>query len=82
MGTKYGRQHQKLRAEWDIQVQEGGVSCARCHEPIHPGTPWDLGHRDDDPAQYSGPEHRRCNRGTARIWKQRAEQPTGYAWFE
>ena len=30
-----------------------------------PGTPWDMGHRDDDPTRYAGPEHRRCSRATA-----------------
>ena len=84
---KYGAAHQKLRAEWKVQVEQGGIHCHHlpaCLEPdtrIHPGSKWDLGHRDDDPTQYTGPEHPRCNRGTARIWKQRAEQTTTYGWF-
>lgn len=37
--------------------------CARCHEVIHPGDEWDLGHRPD--GSPSKPEHARCNRGAA-----------------
>lgn len=85
--AKYGKAHQKLRAEWKVQVEQGGVYCHHlpaCLEDdtrIQPGSDWDLGHRDDDPTQYTGPEHRRCNRGTARIWKQRAEKVESYGWF-
>lgn len=86
-GSKYGYQHQKLRAEWKPIVDAGGVHChhlPECLEQdtlIYPGSRWDLGHRDDDPTQYTGPEHPRCNRGTTRIWKQRAEQSKEYQWF-
>lgn len=85
--AKYGHAHQKLRAEWKVKVDAGGVHCHHlpaCLEQdtrIHPGSRWDLGHRDDDPTQYTGPEHVRCNRGTARIWKQHAEQTAEYQWF-
>lgn len=86
--AKYGPEHQKLRAEWKTRVDAGGVHChhlPHCLEEdtnIYPGSRWDLGHRDDDPTQYTGPEHTRCNRGTARIWKQRAEQTKSYGWFD
>lgn len=84
---QYGAAHQKLRKEWAKQVDAGGVHChhlPHCLEDdtrIQPGSDWDLGHRDDDPTQYTGPEHRRCNRGTARIWKNKAEQTREYQWF-
>lgn len=59
----YGHAHRKLRAEWKPHVDAGTVECWRCGELIEPGEPWDLGHADDDPDQYNGPEHRgRCNR--------------------
>jgi hypothetical protein len=59
----YGTAHQKLRARLAPIVAAGGVRCARCGHPIIPGTPWDLGHADHDRTVYTGPEHRRCNRG-------------------
>jgi hypothetical protein len=61
----YGSAHQQLRAKWAVKVKRGGVPCARCGEPIVPGTPWDLGHDDNDRSTYSGPEHASCNRGAA-----------------
>lgn len=85
--TKYGYAHKKLRKEWNAKVQDGGVTCHHlpaCLEPdpnIYPGAKWDLGHRDDDPTQYTGPEHPRCNRGTARIWKDKATKADTYQWF-
>lgn len=77
---QYGAAHQKQRREWKTKVDRGNVACYRCGEPITPGTPWDLGHDDDDPTITRGPEHRKCNRGTARIWKNKAEQKD-YQWF-
>jgi hypothetical protein len=59
----YGNEHQKLRKRWTPKVERGDVNCARCGKPIDPGSPWDLGHDDQDRSRYSGPEHRRCNRG-------------------
>jgi hypothetical protein len=48
-------------------VEAGVVRCARCDELIEPGEPWDLGHVDGtERTIYSGPEHRRCNRATAK----------------
>jgi hypothetical protein len=61
----YGWQHQQLRRRWAREVELGGVVCWRCGLRIVPGTPWDLGHSDEDRSRYNGPEHRRCNRATA-----------------
>ena len=62
-GRRYGRSHQALRASLESVVAAGLATCARCRERIEPGTPWDLGHDDLNPALYAGPEHRVCNRG-------------------
>ncbi len=59
----YGAAHDRLRKRWKPIVDAGEATCARCHQPIFPGTPWDLGHDDEDRGKYNGPEHRRCNRG-------------------
>lgn len=65
----YGTSHQQQRAHWAPLVQAGDVEChaERCLMPsrtIAPGAPWDLGHDAD--RNWTGPEHRRCNRATAR----------------
>lgn len=57
----YGTHHQTERARHQPTVDAGQATCARCHQPITPGTPWDLGHTDDR-ATHTGPEHVRCNR--------------------
>ena len=57
----YDAAHDRLRADWVPRVATGRVTCARCGNRIHPGTPWDLGHTDDRTA-YTGPEHAACNR--------------------
>lgn len=61
----YGRAHQELRKTWALKVDAGGVLCARCGDPIEPGSDWDLGHVDGDRSRYSGPEHSSCNRATS-----------------
>lgn len=55
-----------LRKAWARRLAVMPVECARCRRPILPGEPWDLGHDDYDRSVYVGPEHRRCNRSTAR----------------
>jgi hypothetical protein len=60
----YGAGHQALRRSWAPVVERGGVVCWRCNVAIAPGTPWDLGHDDNDRTRYRGPEHRACNRAT------------------
>jgi hypothetical protein len=55
----YGRRHQAIREELEPLVLAGGVSCARCGEPITDNN-WHLGHTDDRTG-YTGPEHARCN---------------------
>ena len=60
-----GQAHRTRRRAIAPMVEAGIVRCARCGEPIEPGTPWDLGHVDGTERKiYSGPEHRRCNRQT------------------
>ncbi|RKT67100.1 hypothetical protein DFJ66_0268 [Saccharothrix variisporea] len=61
----YGPEHRALREAWRPRVDAGEVDCWRCRRPILPDTPWDLGHDDHDRSQYRGPEHARCNRGSA-----------------
>lgn len=70
----YGREHQKLRAQWRPYVEAGEISCARCGLRIEAGQPWDLGHVDGDRLTYQGPEHRRCNRATSTHRVQRRRQ--------
>lgn len=61
----YGAEHQRLRAKYAPLVNRGEATCWRCGDPIQPGTPWDLGHDDNDRTIYQGPEHQRCNRATS-----------------
>jgi hypothetical protein len=56
----YGGAHQAIRRALAPYVP--GSRCWRCSLPILPGQPWDLGHDDDNPALYRGPEHARCSR--------------------
>ena len=58
----YGPAHKRERKRWiNILAREGVVPCARCHQPIHHGDTWDLGHTDDRTA-WTGPECVSCNR--------------------
>lgn len=61
---KYKRNgHRTLRAAYQRRMDEGHTyACWRCGTPIDP-TRWDLGHDDDNPNEYRGPECRPCNRG-------------------
>ena len=65
LAKRYGYSYQKTRAQWKLKVDRGEVHCARCGKWIAPGTPWDLGHDDNDRGVIRGPEHRKCNRATA-----------------
>ena len=70
-----GSGHRELRARWKPVVDTGRVRCARAAECcwaegklgglIARGQAWDLGHDDNDPRRYIGPEHRRCSRRTS-----------------
>lgn len=61
----YDHQHQTQREWWKHRVATGQVNCRRCHQPIQPGTDWDLGHTDNRDPTASHPEHATCNRATA-----------------
>ena len=59
-------------SRWSIRAGFGVLEPADCMFAINgvpglilPGQLSDLGHVDDDPRRYSGPEHRRCNRRTS-----------------
>lgn len=76
---RYGRPHRRVRQPWEPLVAAGQVQCARCHRPILPGEPWDLGHVDGgDPKAYVGPEHARCNRATASRHRRPSVIPPDY----
>jgi hypothetical protein len=60
----YGREHMALRKQWEPKVAAGKVACAKCKQPIQPGTLWHLGHNDDR-TQWTGPEHPYCNTSDA-----------------
>lgn len=58
----YTAEHDRLRRQLAPLVAQGQAICARCHQPIDPAEPWDLGHSDDR-TRWTGPEHaNRCNR--------------------
>ncbi len=58
--VRYGANHKMLRRELAAVVAAGRAVCARCGEPIEPGTKWHLDHRDDGNG-YLGPSHEACN---------------------
>lgn len=57
----YDAAHKAERKRLAPSVARGEWDCARCREPIHPGTPWDLDH-DASRTGYLGPSHASCNR--------------------
>jgi hypothetical protein len=61
----YGWKHQQARQRFAREVTAGLARCARCGEPIAPGSKWDLDHRDDRQG-YNGPAHVSCNRSHGR----------------
>jgi hypothetical protein len=60
----YDRDHDAERARWAPLVDSGAVACARCGQPILPGSPWDLDH-DATRTSWLGPSHAACNRAAA-----------------
>jgi hypothetical protein len=57
----YGPDHQAARRWWTAEIAAGRGWCARCRQPIPPGTPFDLGHTDDRTG-WTGAECVTCNR--------------------
>jgi hypothetical protein len=61
----YDGLYDAARREAAKLVLRGRAVCWRCGEPIVAGTPWDLGHDDED-GRVRGPEHAGpCNRRAA-----------------
>jgi hypothetical protein len=56
----YDANHDRQRRRVARLVRRGGVTCARCGQPIDPSDDWHLDHTDDR-AGYLGPSHARCN---------------------
>jgi hypothetical protein len=48
------------RRQLEPLVATGHVNYSRCGQPIQPGQPWHLDHRDDRRG-YLGPSHATCN---------------------
>jgi hypothetical protein len=76
----YGVGHRADRRRWEPRVKTGTVPCRRCHEPIRPDEPWDLGHDDLDRSLPRWPEHRRCNRATRAHAKARRKKKNRLYW--
>jgi len=74
----YGRVFVKTKEEWQRRFDAGEFTHCRdvhCLLPgvlIGAGIPWDLGHAPD--GSIRGPEHRRCNRATARLARRRERE--------
>lgn len=60
----YGHKHQQKRAEYQKVVDAGAAECWRCHDPVPPGSEWQLGHDDHDRTKYRGVECVKCNEST------------------
>jgi hypothetical protein len=56
----YTNAHVARRRQLEPLVATGQVSCCRCGQPIEPGQPWHLDHRDDRRG-YLGAAHATCN---------------------
>lgn len=68
----YDAAYDAARLDWERRLANGErVLCWRClaedgiETVIHPDTPWDLGHDDDDRSVLRGPECRGPNRATS-----------------
>jgi hypothetical protein len=63
LDLKYRRNgHRTIRKAYQQRMDEGKVyRCWRCRRVLDPNA-WDLGHDDNDPNLYRGPECRPCNR--------------------
>ncbi|MCT7372947.1 hypothetical protein [Mycolicibacterium llatzerense] len=61
----YDAAHKARRRREQKNIDAGHAYCWRCTKHIPPGTDWDLGHDDNDPTKYMGPEHVGCNRATS-----------------
>ena len=75
----YTPAHHATRRAWTPHVEAGVVNCWRCHQPIQPGTRWDLGHRDDGAPSH--PEHITCNRSEGATRGNRLREPRSQAWY-
>lgn len=60
----YDAKHDRERRRVARLVRRGGVTCARCGQPIAPDDDWHLDHTDDR-AGYLGPSHAKCNTSAA-----------------
>lgn len=69
--SDYCGHHQQMRALWVAAVATGQAECWRCHDPLAPGQPFDVGHDDHDRTIYRGPECLPCNRSTSTRRKHR-----------